>query len=251
MKILVPVKRVIDPNIPVRIDESGKDVVRQNIPHAMNPFDEVAVGLAASMRASGVVDELIAVSIGPDKAAETLRTALAMGADRALHIVTNDTDQLPPFDIARILQKICKEEQPDLVLMGKQAIDSDAGQTPALLAGFLNLPFLPDCTSVQLERDKVLATFDLNGATTSAKATLPAIASCELHLFEPLPISLPQMMKSKQKPLTSTPLADLQIELSGAVKTLKLTEPVARPPCRLFENAGDLAAQLKQDGILK
>jgi electron transfer flavoprotein beta subunit len=248
MKILVPVKRVIDPNIAVRIDETGTNVVRHNVPHAMNPFDEVALGQAAVLRTDGTASELVAVSIGPEKAAETLRTALAMGADRAIHIVT---EQIPPFDIARILQKVCDEERPDLILMGKQAIDSDAGQTAALLAGFLHLPFLPDSAELTIEENTVFTSFDLNGSKTRAKASLPAVISCELHLFEPRPISLPQMMKAKQKTIDAKNLEELGVELTKAITISALIEPAPRPPCQLFDNVSDLAQQLKTDGLLK
>ena len=250
MKILVPVKRVVDPIIAVRIDADGLNIVRDNVPHAMNPFDEVALAQAASLRKAGIADELVAVSIGPDKAEETLRTALAMGADRALHIVSSDTDQLQPFDIARILQTVCEEEQPDLVLMGKQAIDSDAGQTPALLAGFLNLPFLPDTTMLSIEGGDVITTFDLEGLTTRAKAALPAILGCELHLFDSLPVSLPQIMKARQKPLARKNLDELDLDLTKTTTSHALKEPATRPPCRLFDHVSELADQLKSDGLL-
>lgn len=252
MKILVPIKRVIDPNVPVRINVDRDDVVRESVPHAMNPFDEVALAKAASMRTiENLASELVAVSIGPEKASETLRTALAMGADRALHIIIGETDHLVPFDIARILAQVFQDEQPQLVMMGKQAIDNDAGQTPALLAGLLDLPYLPDTTELHIEDHSIFTSFDLNGHHTRAKAPLPAIIGCELHLFEPRPISLPQMMKAKRKPIVSTSLEELGIKPSPGARTRTLTEPPARPPCRLFDNAFDLAEQLKTDGLLK
>ena len=250
MKILVPVKRVIDPNIAVRIDETGRQVVRHNVPHAMNPFDEVALAKAAQMRTENIASELVVVAIGPDKTEETLRTALAMGADRAIHITGPDTEQLRSFELALILQKIHGEEQPDLMLMGKQAIDSDAGQTAALLAGFLRLPFLPDATQISIDDQTVTTSFDINGSLTRAKASLPAILGCELHLFEPRPVSLPQIMKARQKPLVSVNLDELGISFSMAIKTIALTEPAHRPPCQMFATADDLAAQLKTDGLL-
>ena len=251
MKILVPVKRVIDPNVPVRIDVDGENIVRQNQPHAINPFDEVALAKAAMMRAEGIASELIAVSIGCEKSAETLRTALAMGADRAIHIVTDTDQQLQPFDIAALLAHIFKEERADLALMGKLSIDGDAGQTPTLLAGFLNLPLLPDSFELQIEDGHVISCFDHNNGQTRARAKLPAIVSCELHLFEPRPISLPAMMKARQKPVVSKPLEELPVTLKQTVCVIKYREPAMRPACQLFDSAADLAAQLQTDGLLK
>ncbi len=252
MKILVPVKRVIDPHITVRINEDGLDVVRHNVPHAMNPFDEVALAKGADLRTNGVARELVAVSIGPDKAAETLRTALAMGADRAIHILC-DAPSLPSFTIARILQKIYEDEGPDLVLLGKQAVDSDAAQTAALLAVFLDLPFLPDSAALDIDpaANTVTTRFDLNGSEMTAKAPLPAVASCELHLFTPRPVSLPQLMKARQKRIAVTRLDELELAPLPPAPALSLREPAPRPPCRLFETVDELTAQLKTDGLVK
>ncbi len=251
MKILVPIKRVLDPNVPVRIDCEGKNIVAQNQPHALNPFDEVALAKAAMMRADGIASELIAVSIGGEKSVESLRTALAMGADRAVHIVTGDEDQLQPYDIASILAHIFTQEQLDLVLMGKQSVDSDAGQTPSLLAGLLNLPLLPDSFEVEIEERHVIASFDHNNGLTRARAALPAIVSCELHLAEPRPVSLPAVMKARQKPIVAKLLEELPVVLKKTVSILKLTEPTARPACQFFDSAADLAAQLRTQGVLK
>ncbi len=251
MKILVPVKRVIDPNVPVRIDLEGKNIVSQNQPHALNPFDEVALAKAAMLRANGDASELIAVSIGGEKTADTLRTALAMGADRAIHIVTNEDQTLQPFDIAGILAQIFREEQFDLALMGKQSVDSDAGQTPSLLAGFLNLPLLPDSFKLEIEGEHVIASFDHDHGQTRARAALPAIISCELHLCEPRPVSLPAMMKARQKPIASRPLADIPVTLKQTVSLIKYKEPAARSACQFFDSVPELAEQLRTDGLLK
>ena len=251
MKILVPVKRVIDPNVPVRIDLEGKNIVSQNQPHALNPFDEVALAKAAMMRAAGLASELIAVSIGGEKTNDTLRTALAMGADRAIHIVTNEDLTLQPFDIAGILAHIFSDEQVDLALMGKQSVDSDAGQTPTLLAGFLTLPLLPDSFEIEIEDKHVISSFDHDNGRTRARAALPAIVSCELHLCEPRPISLPSIMKARQKPIVTRTLSQLPIVLKKTVSLIKLKEPSARPACQFFDNSADLAAQLRTDGLLK
>ncbi len=251
MKILVPVKRVIDPNVPVRIDLEGKNIVSANQPHALNPFDEVALAKAAMMRAGGEASELIAVSIGGEKTADTLRTALAMGADRAIHIVTSEDQTLQPFDIAGILAHIFREEQVDLALMGKQSVDSDAGQTPTLLAGFLNAPLLPDSFKIEIEGKHIVASSDHDNGQARARAALPAIVSCELHLIEPRPVSLPAMMKARQKPIVSRPLTDIPVTLKQTVSLIKYREPAARPACQFFDSTADLAAQLRTDGLLK
>ncbi|MCP4932699.1 MAG: electron transfer flavoprotein subunit beta/FixA family protein [bacterium] len=251
MKILVPVKRVIDPDIPVRIDLEGKNIVSANQPHALNSFDEVALAKAAMMRADNVASEMIAVSIGGEKTTDTLRTALAMGADRAIHIVTNENQTLQPFDIAGILAHIFRKEQVDLVLLGKLSVDSDAGQTPSLLAGFLNLPLLPDSFKIDIEGEHVIASFDHSNGQTRARAALPAIVSCELHLVEPRPVSLSAVMKARQKPIVAKTLEELPIVLKKNVSIIKLKEPISRPACQFFDSALELAVQLRTEGLLK
>ena len=251
MKIIVPVKRVLDPNIPVRTGPDGKNIVHQNQPHAMNPFDEVALAKAAALCADRSDCELVALSVGNEKTAETLRTALAMGADRAIHIVTPDEQRLQSYDIALLIAHVFKQEHADLVMMGKQSVDTDAGQTPALLAGFLDLPFLPNSFEVEITDHHVVTTFERGSTHTQVRAALPAIVGCELHLIDLRPISLPALMKARKKPLTSQRLEELPVVLHSPVTVLALSPPPARPPCQLFDSVDDLARQLTIDGLLK
>ena len=260
MKILAPVKRVIDPYVPPRIDGDGVNVVSEGVAHTLNPFDEVALAKAASLRADGLALELVAVSIGPDREAETLRTALAIGADRAIHLLTpadahhSSDAHLSPFAVAHMLKAVIDEEKPDLLLMGKQAVDDDAAQVPALLAGLANLPFLPDIFTLKIDAAGATAEYELNGAVIRARASLPLIASCELHLAQPRPLSLKQTMQARRKPmetrqLTADDLAGDNLQGGSAAVRQSLHKPESRPPCRFFDTPEELAAQLRQDGV--
>ncbi len=251
MKILVPVKRVIDPNIVPRINDSGSGLLHENLPHTINPFDEVALAKAVDLRDGGLAGEIVAVSIGPQDGAETLRTALAMGAERAVHIVCGKGEILHPFDVARVLAQIYREERADLVLMGKQATDDDAAQTPALLAGFLDLPLLPDSAQIDIAADRITTSFDLGGEEMHAVASLCAIVSCELHVFEPRPVSLMQVMQARRKTIETRELAELLTEPVAGVRRTGLKMPRERAPCRFFETALELVEQMQADGLTK
>jgi electron transfer flavoprotein beta subunit len=247
MKILVPVKRVIDPYLAVRIDAGGMDIVSEQQPHTLNPFDAAALAFAAQLRRDGRATELVAVTIGPARAADILRTALAMGADRALHLVTEDAATPPPFATATALAGIVGEERPDIVLIGKQASDDDAHETAPLLAGCAGLPFLPDAYRIHIETGRAAATFDLDGTPTTAEAPLPCLIACDLHLAEPGPVGLAQVMQARRKPVASRPFT-APADLPPEPQRLGLTPPPARPPCRLIDSVDELLALLQQAG---
>lgn len=244
MKILLPVKRVIDPYLAVRIDAAGRDIVREQQPHTLNPFDAAALARAAQWRADGTASELVAIAVGSAPSGDTLRTALAMGADRAIHVLADGPAPPSPFDLAAVLHRFIVAERPDLVLIGKQASDDDAHETPALLAALARLPLLPDVYAVAIEAGRAVASFDLNGTPVRAAAPLPCIIACDLHLAAPGPIGLAQMMQAKRKPLSVRPFETPEPPPSGEPRRIGLALPAARPPCRLLEGTDELVALL-------
>lgn len=250
MKILVLVRRVIDPYVVVRLAPEGGDIVREQQPHTLNPFDEVALASAARLRREDAASELVALAIGPDRAADTLRTALAMGADRAIHLLTKAEASPTPIEIAAALRQIIDEEQPALVTMGKQGSEDDAHETAPLLAGFLGWSYLPDAQAMAMEAGGVRTSFDLNGAIVRAFAPLPCVVSCDLQLAAAGPIGLAQVMQARRKPLSSRPFSDLCIEPRPGPKRIALSQPPAHPPCRLVADAGELVAALQAEGVL-
>ncbi|MEO6388267.1 MAG: electron transfer flavoprotein subunit beta/FixA family protein [Croceibacterium sp.] len=248
MKILVPVKRVIDYNVRPRVKADGSGVDLANVKMSMNPFDEIAVEEALRLREKGVASEVIAVSIGPAKAAETLRTALAMGADRAILVETEDA--VEPLAVAKLLKAICDEEQPGLVVLGKQAIDDDSNQTGQMLAALMDRPQGTFASKVEVSGDSVEVTREVDGGLETVKLTLPAIVTTDLRLNEPRYASLPNIMKAKSKPLASKTPADYGVDITPRLKVLKVAEPPVRKAGIKVGSVDELVAKLKALGAV-
>ena len=248
MKILVPVKRVIDYNVRPRVKPDGSGVDLANVKMSMNPFDEIAVEEAIRLKEKGVASEIVAVSIGPAKAQETLRTALAMGADRAILIETEEA--VEPLGVAKILKAIFDEEQPGLVVMGKQAIDDDSNQTGQMLAALTGRPQGTFASKVEVEGDHVTVTREVDGGLETVKLQLPAIVTTDLRLNEPRYASLPNIMKARSKPLTTKTPADYGIDVAPRLKVLKVAEPPKRQAGTMVGSVDELVAKLKTLGVV-
>ena len=249
MKVLVPVKRVVDFNVKIRVKSDGSGVELANVKMSMNPFDEIAVEEAIRLREKGVATEVVVCSIGPAKAQETLRTALAMGADRAI-LVTSDTD-VEPLAVAKILKGVVDEEQPGLVLLGKQAIDDDANQTGQMLAALLGWAQGTFASKIVVEGETARVTREVDGGLQTLEVSLPAVVTADLRLNEPRYASLPNIMKAKKKPLDVKDLASLGVDVAPRLKVLKVSEPAARKGGIKVENAAELVAKLKTEaGVL-
>jgi electron transfer flavoprotein beta subunit len=247
MKILVPVKRVIDYNVKPRVKADGTGVDLANVKMSMNPFDEIAVEEAIRLREKGVATEIIAVSVGPQKAQETLRTALAMGADRAILVQTDD--EVEPLAVAKILKAITEEEAPGLVILGKQAIDDDSNQTGQMLAALLGRPQGTFASAVTVEGDSVTVTREVDGGLETVKLSLPAIVTTDLRLNEPRYASLPNIMKAKSKPLANKTPDDYVVDTAPRLKTLKVSEPPLRQAGIKVADVDALVAKLKELGV--
>ncbi|MEQ1597583.1 MAG: electron transfer flavoprotein subunit beta/FixA family protein [Casimicrobium sp.] len=246
MKILVPVKRVIDYNVKPRVKADGTGVDLANVKMSMNPFDEIAVEEALRLREKGVATEVIAVSVGPEKAQETLRTALAMGADRAILVVAEDVE---PLGVAKILAKIMDEEAPGLVILGKQAIDDDSNQTGQMLAALTGRPQGTFASAVEVSGDSVSVTREVDGGSETVSLKTPAIITTDLRLNEPRYASLPNIMKAKSKPLAQKTPADYGVDVAPRLKTLKVTEPPVRSAGIKVPDVDSLVAKLKEMGV--
>jgi len=246
MKILVPVKRVIDYNVKPRVKPDGSGVDLANVKMSMNPFDEIAVEEAIRLKEKGVATEVVAVSIGPDKAQETLRTALAMGADRAILIVAEDVE---PLGVAKLLSKVMGEEAPGLVILGKQAIDDDSNQTGQMLAALTGRPQGTFASKVEVAGDSVNVTREVDGGLETVSLKMPAIVTTDLRLNEPRYASLPNIMKAKSKPLAQKTPTDYGVDISPRLKTLKVTEPPVRSAGIKVADVDALAAKLKEMGV--
>jgi electron transfer flavoprotein beta subunit len=246
MKILVPVKRVIDYNVKPRVKPDGSGVDLANVKMSMNPFDEIAVEEAIRLKEKGVATEIVAVSVGPDKAQETLRTALAMGADRAILIVAEDVE---PLGVAKLLAKVMDEEQPGLVILGKQAIDDDSNQTGQMLAALTGRPQGTFASAVVVVGDTVNVTREVDGGLETVALKAPAIVTTDLRLNEPRYASLPNIMKAKSKPLAQKTPADYGVDVAPRLKTLKVTEPAQRSAGVKVADVDALAAKLKEMGV--
>jgi len=250
MKVLVTVKRVIDYNVKARVksDQTGVDLA--NVKMSMNPFDEIAVEEAVRLKEKGAATEVVAVSIGPQQAQETLRTALAMGADRAILVAANDQD-LEPLAVAKVLKAVIAEENPDLVIMGKQAIDGDNAATGQMLAALLDWPQATFASAVELSAGKAKVTREVDGGLQTLEVDLPAIVTADLRLNEPRYASLPNIMKAKKKELAVRELGSLGAETAPRLKVVKVTEPPKRAGGIKVETAADLVMKLKNEaGVL-
>ena len=249
MKVLVPVKRVVDYNVKVRVKSDQTDVDLANVKMSMNPFDEIAVEEAVRLKESGTAEEIVVVSIGPEKAQDQIRQAMAMGADRGI-LITTDED-VESLAVAKILQKICEEESPELVIMGKQAIDDDRNQTGQMLAALLGWPQGTFASEVKKEGDKLHVTREIDGGLQTVALNLPAVVTSDLRLNEPRYASLPNIMKAKKKPLDKKAAADFGIDLAPRLKKLKVTEPPKREAGIKVESVEQLVDKLKNEaGVL-
>ncbi|MBY0283197.1 MAG: electron transfer flavoprotein subunit beta/FixA family protein [Sphingomonas sp.] len=248
MKILVPVKRVLDYNVKPRVKADGSGVDLANVKMSMNPFDEIAVEEAIRLREKGAATEVIAVSIGEQKAQETLRTALAMGADRAILIVSED--KVEPLAVAKLLAKVVAEEAPGLIILGKQAIDDDNNQTGQMLAGLLGVGQATFASAVVVEGDSVTVTREVDGGAETEKLPLPAVITVDLRLNEPRYASLPNIMKAKSKPLAQKTPADYGIDVTARITTLKVVEPAKRTAGIKVADVDELVGKLKAMGVV-
>jgi electron transfer flavoprotein beta subunit len=247
MKVLVPVKRVIDYNVKPRVKSDGTGVDLANVKMSMNPFDEIAVEEAIRLKEKGVATEIIAVSVGPQKAQETLRTALAMGADRAILVLTDD--EVEPLAVAKILKGIADEEAPGLVILGKQAIDDDCNQTGQMLAALMGRPQGTFASEVTVDGDSVTVKREVDGGLETVKLAMPAIVTTDLRLNEPRYASLPNIMKAKSKPLATKAPADYGVDTAPRLKTLKVSEPPVRQAGIKVADVDALVAKLKEMGV--
>lgn len=247
MKILVPVKRVIDYNVKPRVKADGTGVDLANVKMSMNPFDEIAVEEAIRLKEKGAATEIVAVSVGPAKAQETLRTALAMGADRAILIETDE--DVEPLAVAKILKAIADEEAPGLVILGKQSISDDSNQTGQMLAALMGRPQGTFANTVEVDGDSVTVKREVDGGLQTVKLALPAIVTTDLRLNEPRYASLPNIMKAKQKPLATKTAADYGVDLTPRLKTLKVAEPPVRQAGEKVADVAALVEKVKALGI--
>ena len=249
MKVLVCAKRVVDYNVKIRVKPDGSGVELANIKMSMNPFDEIAVEEAVRLKEQGKVTEIVAVSVGPAQAAETIRTALAMGADRGILVKTDAT--VEPLAVAKILAKVVEQEKPDLVILGKQAIDDDANQTGQMLAALLGWPQGTFAYKVSLSEGSVDVTREVDGGLQTVGLKLPAIVTTDLRLNEPRYASLPNIMKAKKKPLDETSPETLGVDVSPRLKVLKTAEPGGRKAGVKVGSVAELVQKLKiEAGVL-
>ncbi|MEA1014188.1 electron transfer flavoprotein subunit beta/FixA family protein [Sphingosinicella sp. LY1275] len=248
MKLLVPVKRVIDYNVKPRVKADGSGVDLANVKMSMNPFDEIAVEEAIRLKEKGVATEIVVVSIGPAKAQETLRTALAMGADRAILVQTDA--EVEPLAVAKILHKVAEEEQPKMVILGKQAIDDDSNQTGQMLAALLGWAQGTFASKVEVAGEEVSVTREVDGGLETVRLKLPAIVTTDLRLNEPRYASLPNIMKAKSKPLATKAPEDYGVDVAPRLKTLKVTEPSKREAGVKVGSVDELIGKLKTLGVV-
>ncbi|HTK58210.1 MAG TPA: electron transfer flavoprotein subunit beta/FixA family protein [Sphingomicrobium sp.] len=249
MKLLVAVKRVIDFNVKPRVKMDGSGVDLANVKMSMNPFDEIAVEEAIRLKEKGVATEIVAVSIGPAKAQETLRTALAMGADRAVLVQTEE--EVEPLAVAKILKGIAAEESPDLIILGKQAIDDDSNQTGQMLAALLGWPQGTFASKVEVAGSDLNVTREIDGGLETVKLATPAVVTTDLRLNEPRYASLPNIMKAKSKPLATKSPGDYGVDVAPRLETLKVNEPPKRQAGIKVGSVDELVGKLKALGVAK
>ncbi|NDY90724.1 electron transfer flavoprotein subunit beta/FixA family protein [Ideonella livida] len=245
MKVLVPVKRVVDYNVKVRVKSDGTGVDIANVKMSMNPFDEIAVEEAVRLKEKGVVTEVVAVSCGVAQCQETLRTAMAIGADRG--ILVECADELQPLAVAKLLKALVDQEQPGLVILGKQAIDDDCNQTGQMLAALADLPQATFASKVEVSADAAVVTREVDGGLETVRVSLPAVVTTDLRLNEPRYVTLPNIMKAKKKPLTTVKPADLGVDVAPRIKTLKVSEPPKRGAGVKVADVAALVEKLKNE----
>ena len=245
MKVLVPVKRVVDYNVKVRVKSDGSGVDLANVKMSMNPFDEIAVEEAIRMKEAGTASEIVVVSIGPQQAQETLRTGLAMGADRGI-LVKTDT-ALEPLAVAKILKGVVEAEEPGLVILGKQAIDDDSNQTGQMLAALLGWSQATFASKVEISGDSAEVTREVDGGLQTVKVTMPAIVTTDLRLNEPRYASLPNIMKAKKKPIDEKTVEDYGVDPTPRLTVLKTEEPAARKAGVMVADVAELVSKLRNE----
>jgi electron transfer flavoprotein beta subunit len=249
MKVLVPVKRVVDFNVKVRVKSDGSGVELANVKMSMNPFDEIAVEEALRLKEAGKATEIVCVSIGPAQAAETIRTGLAMGADRGIHVKTDAP--IEPLAVAKILKKLADEEKPGLIILGKQAIDDDSNQTGQMLAALLGWPQGTFASKLVIEGESVSVTREVDGGLQTVKLNMPAVITTDLRLNEPRYASLPNIMKAKKKPIDEKTPEALGIDIAPRLKVLKTSEPAGRKAGVKVKTVAELLDKLKNEaGVL-
>ena len=245
MKILVPVKRVVDFNVKIRVKPDGSGVELANVKMSMNPFDEIAVEEAIRLKEKGAATEIVAVSVGPSQAAETIRTALAMGADRGILVKTDQS--LEPLAVAKILEKVVEQESPQLVIMGKQAIDDDCNQSGQMLSALLGWPQATFISKIEIAGDRADITREVDGGLENISVKMPAVVTADLRLNEPRYVTLPNIMKAKKKQMDVLKPADLGVDVKSHLKTLKVSEPPKRGAGVKVADVGALVAKLKTE----
>jgi electron transfer flavoprotein beta subunit len=250
MKVLVAVKRVVDFNVKIRVKSDGSGVELASVKMSMNPFDEIAVEEAVRLKEKGKVSEIVAVSVGPAKSQETIRTALSMGADRGILVETPDNLTVEPLAVAKLMKGVIAAEQPAFIILGKQAIDDDCGQTGQMLAALLGWPQATFASKMLVESDAVLVTREVDGGLETLRLRLPAVITTDLRLNEPRYPSLPNIMKAKKKPLEVKKPADYGVDPSPRLTVLKTTEPPGRKAGVKVANAAELVAKLKETGAI-
>jgi len=253
LRVLVGCKRVIDYAVKIRVKPDKSGVVTDGVKHSMNPFDEIAVEEAIRLKEKKVASEIIAVSCGPKKSEETLRTALAMGMDRAIHVVVDDKDyaNLQPLAVAKLLAKVAEEEKADIVIVGKQAIDDDANQTGQMLAALLDRPQATSASEVNVEGDRVKVTREIDGGLETIDIKLPCVLTSDLRLNEPRFATLPNIMKAKKKKLDKKPAKDMGVDISPRIEVLETVDPPVREAGIVVDDVDALVGKLKEQGFVK
>ena len=245
MKLLVTVKRVIDYNVQIRVKADGSGVEKDNVKMSMNPPDENAVEEALRIKEAGKADEIIILSVGNDKAQETIRTALAMGADRGIHVKTDN--DLEPLAISKIISKVAEEEKPSIILMGKQAIDDDSNQTGQMTSALLNWPQATFASKINIEGQNAIVTREIDEGLERIKVSIPFVASCDLRLNEPRYASLPNIMKAKKKPIDIKEASSLGINIESRIEQIKVEEPPVRQKGIMVNDVSELVQKLKHE----
>ena len=245
MKLLVTVKRVIDYNVQIRVKADGSGVEKDNVKMSMNPPDENAVEEALRIKEAGKAEEIIILSVGNDKAQETIRTALAMGADRGIHVKTDN--DLEPLAISKIISKVAEEEKPSIILMGKQAIDDDCNQTGQMTSALLNWPQATFASKIEIEGQNAIVTREIDEGLERIKVSIPFVASCDLRLNEPRYASLPNIMKAKKKPIDTKDASSLGINIEPRIEQIKVEEPPVRQKGIMVSDVAELVQKLKHE----
>ena len=245
MKILVAVKRVIDYNVQIRVKEDGSGVVTDNVKMSTNPPDDNAIEEAVKIKEAGKATEIVAITVGEEKAQETVRKALAVGADKGIHVKTEGV--LEPLAVSKIIQKIVEKEKPDLVFMGKQAIDDDCNQTGQMLSALLNWPQATFASNIEVKDNSLEVTREIDEGLETVEINIPAIVTCDLRLNEPRYASLPNIMKAKKKPIEEIKVSDLGIDITPRVQQLKVEEPPKRKAGIKVANVAELVQKLKNE----